>query len=254
MARKARPSAPRSAAGPAAYSATQRSLAFAVHLLTASGTGLALFAMAAVITGEFTVMFAVLGVALLVDGIDGALARRFKVAELQPRWSGEVLDLVVDFLTYVFVPAMALVMSGLLPQSLALPAAVAIVISSAIYFDRRRLLSWISRTLECGCVLSFHHPAAADRFARDGFLFRGTDIHANRGRPSVTCPSLGAPQPRFADCVGRIGLRGHRLPLAASSGGDDRLARDRSVLSGSGPFGSEAASRLTHGFRLDYQS
>ena len=120
--------------GPAAYSATQRALAFAVHLLTASGTALALFAMAAVVAGEFTAMFAILGVALLVDGVDGMLARRFKVAELQPRWSGDVLDLVVDFLTYVFVPAMALVMSGLLPQTLAFPAAVAIVISSAIYF------------------------------------------------------------------------------------------------------------------------
>jgi phosphatidylcholine synthase len=139
MARKAKTPASRSAAGPMAYSPTQRSLAFAVHLLTASGTALALFAMAAVIAGEFTVMFAVLGIALIVDGVDGALARRFKVAELQPRWSGEVLDLVVDFLTYVFVPAMALVMSGLLPQSLALPAAVAIVISSAIYFADTRM-------------------------------------------------------------------------------------------------------------------
>jgi phosphatidylcholine synthase len=139
MARKAKNPASRSAAGPTAYSPTQRSLAFAIHLLTASGTALALFAMAAVIAGEFTAMFAVLGIALIVDGVDGALARRFKVAELQPRWSGEVLDLVVDFLTYVFVPAMALVMSGLLPQSLALPAAVAIVISSAIYFADRRM-------------------------------------------------------------------------------------------------------------------
>jgi phosphatidylcholine synthase len=139
MARKAKPPASRSAAGPTGYSPTQRSLAFAVHLLTASGTALAIFAMAAVIVGEFTVMFAVLGVALIVDGVDGALARRFNVAELQPRWSGEVLDLVVDFLNYVFVPTMALVMSGLLPQALALPAAVAIVISSAIYFADKRM-------------------------------------------------------------------------------------------------------------------
>jgi phosphatidylcholine synthase len=139
MARKAKPPASRSAAGPTGYSPTQRSLAFAVHLLTASGTALAIFAMAAVIAGEFTVMFAVLGIALIVDGVDGALARRFNVAELQPRWSGEVLDLVVDFLNYVFVPTMALVMSGLLPQALALPAAVAIVISSAIYFADTRM-------------------------------------------------------------------------------------------------------------------
>jgi phosphatidylcholine synthase len=139
MARKPKAPVPRPAAGAAAYSPTQRSLAFAVHLLTASGTALALFAMAAVVAGQFTVMFAILGVALIIDGVDGALARRFKVAQLQPRWSGDVLDLVVDFLTYVFVPAMALIMGGLLPQALALPAAVAIVISSAIYFADTRM-------------------------------------------------------------------------------------------------------------------
>jgi len=52
-------------------------------------------------------MFVCLGLALIADGIDGPLARRFKVAELLPRWSGDVLDLVVDFVTYVFVPAYA---------------------------------------------------------------------------------------------------------------------------------------------------
>jgi phosphatidylcholine synthase len=139
MARKANPPQSRPAIRRSDYSPTPRSLAFAVHLLTASGTALALFAMAAAIAGEFTAMFAILGVALIVDGVDGALARRFKVAELQPRWSGDVLDLVVDFLTYVFVPAMALIMSGLLPPALALPAAVAIVISGAIYFADTRM-------------------------------------------------------------------------------------------------------------------
>ena len=53
-------------------------------------------------------MFFCLGLALIVDGIDGPLARAFNVAEVLPRWSGEMLDLVVDFITYVFVPAYAI--------------------------------------------------------------------------------------------------------------------------------------------------
>jgi phosphatidylcholine synthase len=108
-------------------------------LLTAAGAAIALFALVAAIAGEFTVMFALLGLALVIDGIDGTLARRAKVAELLPRWSGDNLDLVVDFLNYVFVPAIALASGALLPQLLALPAAAAIVISSAVYFADTRM-------------------------------------------------------------------------------------------------------------------
>ena len=61
-------------------------------------------------------MFFCLGLALIVDGVDGPLARAFKVAEVLPRWSGDTLDLVVDFTTYVFVPAYAIAASGLMPH------------------------------------------------------------------------------------------------------------------------------------------
>ena len=56
-----------------------------------------------------------------------------------PRWSGETLDLVVDFVTYVFVPAYAIAASGLLPQAVALVAGIAICISGALYFADRQM-------------------------------------------------------------------------------------------------------------------
>ena len=56
-----------------------------------------------------------------------------------PRWSGDVLDLVVDFTTYVFVPAYALAVSGLLPEAAALPAAMLMVITGALYFADRNM-------------------------------------------------------------------------------------------------------------------
>ncbi len=108
--------------------------AFAVHVLTASGTALALGALIYAVRGQWATMFVCLGIALLIDGIDGTFARAFRVAELLPRWSGDVLDLVVDFTTYVFVPAYALAVSGLLPEPLALAAAMIIVITGALYF------------------------------------------------------------------------------------------------------------------------
>jgi phosphatidylcholine synthase len=113
--------------------------AFGIHILTASGAACALLALIAAAERAWPAMFMWLGVALLVDGVDGPLARRFGVGRLLPRWSGETLDLVVDFLTYVFVPAFAIARSGLLPEMLAAQAAIAIVISSALYFADRRM-------------------------------------------------------------------------------------------------------------------
>ena len=108
--------------------------AFAIHVLTASGAAFGLLALILATGGQWSAMFACLGLAMVVDGIDGPLARRFKVAEVLPRWSGDTLDIVVDFVTYVFVPAYAIAGSGLLPPELALPAGLIIVVTGAIYF------------------------------------------------------------------------------------------------------------------------
>ena len=113
--------------------------AFAVHVFTASGAGLALLALLAASRGKPVEMFWWLGAALFIDGIDGTLARRFKVAETLPRWSGDVLDFAVDFTTYVFVPAYAIAASGLLPDTLAMALGVVIVVTSAIYFADREM-------------------------------------------------------------------------------------------------------------------
>ena len=110
-----------------------------VHILTASGAALAFLALLAAIRGRWSEMFAWLGVALVVDAADGPLARRFKVAETLPRWSGETLDLVVDFLTYVFVPAYAIAASGLLGAPLDVAAGIVIVVTGGLYFADRRM-------------------------------------------------------------------------------------------------------------------
>jgi len=111
--------------------------AFAVHILTASGAALGLLALIFAIGGHWAVMFLTLGAALIVDGIDGPLARAAKVGEVLPRWSGDTLDLVVDFTTYVFVPAYAIAASGLVPSFLAIPCGVVVVVTGALYFADR---------------------------------------------------------------------------------------------------------------------
>lgn len=107
--------------------------AASVHLLTATGAAFALLALLAAARGDWQSMFVWLGVALVVDSIDGPLARRLHVTTVLPRWSGERLDLIVDFLTYVAVPAFAVSQADLLPQPFCLPASIAILLSSLFH-------------------------------------------------------------------------------------------------------------------------
>ena len=119
--------------------APQIAAAFAVHVFTACGAACALLALTTAVAGEWPKMFLWLGVALIIDGVDGTLARHFRVAEVLPRWSGETLDLAVDFTTYVFVPAYAMAASGLLPHVLGLALGIIVVVTGALYFADRRM-------------------------------------------------------------------------------------------------------------------
>jgi phosphatidylcholine synthase len=118
---------------------TVRARAFAVHIFTALGAGLALMALLEAVRGHWAAMFGWLGMALLVDALDGPMARRLRIGEVLPNWSGETLDLVVDFTTYVFVPAYAIAASGLLVPHLAPFLGIAVVVSGALYFADLRM-------------------------------------------------------------------------------------------------------------------
>jgi phosphatidylcholine synthase len=117
----------------------KRAAAFCVHIFTALGAGVALIALIEAVGEHWAAMFAWLGVALVIDAVDGPIARRLDVARVQPDWSGDVLDLVVDFVTYVFVPAYAITASGLLLPLAAPLLGVSIVVTGALYFADRRM-------------------------------------------------------------------------------------------------------------------
>jgi phosphatidylcholine synthase len=111
-----------------------------VHCLTAIGAGCGLFALTCAADRNFVGCFSWLGLALLIDGVDGALARRFRVAETAPRIDGATLDLVVDYLTYVVVPLFAVWRSidGAHAFGVSICAGVAAV-GSALYFADSRM-------------------------------------------------------------------------------------------------------------------
>src|SRR5476651_1680499 len=116
-----------------------RATAFSVHIFTAMGAGVALLALLEAVREHWGAMFGWLGVALVIDALDGPIARRLDVVRLQPNWSGDVLDLVVDFTTYVFVPAYAITASGLLLPLAAPLLGAGIVVTGALYFADRRM-------------------------------------------------------------------------------------------------------------------
>lgn len=108
--------------------------AFSVHMLTASGSFLAFLGVVAAAENRFVDMFWWLGLALVVDGIDGPIARKVRVKEVLPNWSGDTLDNIIDYVTYVLLPAFALYQSGMIGEPWSFVAAGLIVVSSAIYY------------------------------------------------------------------------------------------------------------------------
>lgn len=108
--------------------------AFSVHIFTASGSFLAFLGVVAAAEHRFVDMFWWLGLALLVDGVDGPIARKLQVKEVLPNWSGDMLDNVIDYVTYVLLPAFALYQSGMIGEPWSFVAAGMIVVSSAIYY------------------------------------------------------------------------------------------------------------------------
>lgn len=113
--------------------------ALLVHLFTATGAVLAMLAMLAAVEEKWSLMFWWLVIALVVDGIDGPLARRYDVKTNFPTYDGVLLDLIIDYLTYVFIPAFALFKSGLLPDWTGWIIIIIITYGSVIYFADTRM-------------------------------------------------------------------------------------------------------------------
>ncbi len=117
-----------------------RTKAILVHLLTATGAVFAMLAMLAAVDEKWGLVFLWLVVAFAVDGIDGPLARRYDVKKNAPEIDGVLLDLIIDYLTYVFVPAYALFKHpDMLPGWTGWIAILVITFTSAIYFADTRM-------------------------------------------------------------------------------------------------------------------
>ncbi len=95
-----------------------RAAALGVHIYTASGAVLVFLIVLAAVGHDAVLAFWIGGVAMFIDGTDGALARRFRVREILPWFDGGLLDNIVDYLTYVFAPVVLLWTAGALPPGI----------------------------------------------------------------------------------------------------------------------------------------
>jgi len=108
--------------------------AWGAHGFTATGVVLAFLATLALFENQPTACLLWLGVALIVDGVDGALARKVNVQSVLPHFDGSVLDLVIDYLTYVFIPALFIYRYIPLPDYTPLLVTTVILVSSLFCF------------------------------------------------------------------------------------------------------------------------
>lgn len=118
---------------------TAKHKAYAVHALTATGAIFAMLALLEAVEGDYAWMFFWLVIALIVDGIDGPLARKYDVKENAPIYDGVLLDLIIDYLTYVFIPAFALFYSGFIDGWIAWAVLITIIFTAGLYFADTRM-------------------------------------------------------------------------------------------------------------------
>jgi phosphatidylcholine synthase len=112
----------------------RKAIAWAVHAFTACGIIAGFLALVAVLKGDAVAAFLWLGLALFVDGIDGALARRARVHEFTPNFDGATLDNVIDFFNYVAVPALMVYWFAMVPGTWGLVAAATMMATSLYTF------------------------------------------------------------------------------------------------------------------------
>ena len=112
---------------------------YLVHIFTVSGVFLSFLALTEAIDGNLPLMFFYLAIALFVDGVDGSLARKVDVKKYTPSINGEILDNIIDFLNYVFVPSFVIYWLGLVPKGLELIIAGLILTVSCYTFANNNI-------------------------------------------------------------------------------------------------------------------
>ena len=116
-------------------------LAWGVHIFTASGVVVGLLALVAIVDRNWRAALLLNFVAVLIDTVDGTLARIVRVKEVLPNVDGRMLDYVIDFINDVLVPTLLLYEAGLLPSSARLVCCAAILLVSCYHYTNLKAIT-----------------------------------------------------------------------------------------------------------------
>lgn len=125
----------------ATFSAGRKLLAWGVHIFTASGVVIGLLALVAVVNRNWRGAFLWLFIAVLVDTVDGKLARAIRVKEVLPDVDGRMLDYVIDFTNDVIVPTLLVYTAGLVPSSMRLICCGAMVLVACYHYTNLKAIT-----------------------------------------------------------------------------------------------------------------
>ena len=123
------------------YTLGEKTAAWAVHTFTASGIVAGFWGIVSAANGDFFMAFSMLFLTVIIDGVDGTFARKFKVTEVLPEVSGKTMDSVIDFATYAIIPAFIIYKADLVPQELSMWAAAIILLVSTLYYGKEGMVS-----------------------------------------------------------------------------------------------------------------
>ena len=123
------------------FSAGRKLLAWGVHIFTASGVVMGLLALVAVVNRNWRGALLWLFVAVLIDTVDGTLARTIRVKEVLPDVDGRMLDYVIDFTNDVIVPTLLVYAAGLVPSSIRLICCGAMLLVSCYHYTNLKAIT-----------------------------------------------------------------------------------------------------------------
>jgi phosphatidylcholine synthase len=115
--------------------------AWYVHIFTTSGVVVGMMALEAIFAGKPRAAITFLLITQLIDGIDGPMARKIDIETVVPKLDGYILDLVIDYVTCVVVPAAFMHEFDLLPDQFSLAGAGMVVFLSAMWFSRTDMMT-----------------------------------------------------------------------------------------------------------------
>lgn len=118
------------------YSLRRRFLAWSVHLLTASSAVFGFLAILAIFQAQWQTAVLWMGIAAFIDAIDGSLSRRVQVKAVLPNFDGALLDNIVDYQTYVLVPALFVYQAGMVSSFWIIIVPAITLLSSAYQFSQ----------------------------------------------------------------------------------------------------------------------